>query len=472
MGDMTERVMTAALGEATLAEFGASLHGELILPGDERYDAARAVWNGMIDRRPALIVRCQGVSDVIAATQFARGHNLPVAVRGGSHNVAGNATCDGGVVIDLSLMRSIRVDPRTRTARVEAGALWRDFDHEAQAFGLATTGGLISTTGIAGFTLGGGIGWLMRKYGLACDNLLSADVVTADGQFLTASASEHQDLLWGLRGGGGNFGVVTSFEFQLHLVPTVLGGPLFYAGEQTRAALRFYRAFCASAPDELTTMAELFTAPAEEYIPEHLHGTRMLAIGVCYCGAIEAGEEAIRPLRTFGPPVVDLVGPMSYTGLQTMFDAEYPAGMRHYWKSDYLGDLSDAAIDAILACDARVTSPYAQIHIHHMGGAVKRVGGVATAFGHRDAPYLVNELGTWTEEDDQDASAHIAWVRGLSAALRPFSTGAYVNFLAGEGEVGVRAAYDPATYARLVDVKRRYDPTNLFHLNQNIPPEG
>lgn len=467
---MSERVQAAQLGEATIAEFSASLRGTLTQPGDAGYDNARAVWNGYIDRRPALVVHCRGTADVIAAVQFARGQNLPVAARGGSHNVAGHATCDDGIVIDLSQMRGVRVDPRARTARVEGGARWGDVDHETQAFGLATPGGLISTTGAAGLTLGGGIGWLLRKYGLACDNLLAADLVTADGQLLTVSADEHADLLWGLRGGGGNFGVVTSFEYRLHPVSTVLGGMLLYAGAQAREALRMYRAFCANEPDELTTMAEFFTAPAEDFIPTALHGTRMLAIAVCYCGALESGDEALRPLRAFGPPVADFIGPMSYTALQTQFDAQYPAGMRHYWRSDYLTDLSDEAIDTILALDAQTPSALAQIDIHHMGGAASQIAPGATAFGHRDAPYLINEIGTWAA--DGEASATISWVHAFSDALRPASAGAYVNFLAGDGAAGVRKAYDPATFARLVELKRRYDPTNLFHLNQNIPPEG
>lgn len=467
---MSEREQTPQLGEATIAEFSASLRGTVTQPGDAGYDTARAVWNGMIDRKPALVVHCRGTADVIAAIQFARGQNLPVAVRGGGHNIAGHATCDDGIVIDLSPMRGVRVDPRARTARAEGGARWADVDHETQAFGLATTGGLISTTGVAGLTLGGGIGWLTRKYGLACDNLIAADVVTADGQLLTVNSDEHADLLWGLRGGGGNFGVVTSFEYRLHPVSTVLGGMLLYAGEQAREALRAYRAFCAKEPDELTSIAEFFTAPAEDFIPARLHGTRMLAIALCYCGALESGEEVIRPLRAFGPPVADFIGPMSYIALQTQFDAQYPTGMRHYWKSDYLTDLSDEAIDAIVALDARAPSPLAVLDIHHMGGAAGRIAPGVTAFGHRDAPYLTNTIGTWTEAREDDAS--ISWVRGISGALRPFSTGAYVNFLANEGQVGVRTAYDQATYARLMALKRRYDPTNLFHLNQNIPPEG
>lgn len=466
---MIHSQVSTTLGEATLADFRASLRGALITPADATYDTARRVWNGAIDKRPMLIARCAGVADVIAAVQFARSHGLLVAVRGGSHNVAGNATCDGGLVIDLSPMKGIRVDPARMTARAEGGVLWGELDHETQAFQLATTGGLISTTGIAGFTLGGGIGWLMRAYGLACDNLLSVDIVTAQGQLLTASESEHAELFWGVRGGGGNFGIVTSFEFRLHPVRTILGGVVFYSSEQARDALRFFREFCAAAPAELTLLAELFTAPPDEYIPERYHGARMLAIGACYCEPVAQGEEILRPLRAFGPPVVDLLGPMPYNTLQTMFDAEYPAGMSHYWRSAYLRDLSDDVIDALLAHDAQAPTAHAQIHVHQMGAAVSQTPLGGSAFGHRNAPYLVNELATWTEPHEAEQS--IAWVRELSTTLQPHSVGAYVNFLGNEGAMGVQTAYDAATYERLAALKSRYDPTNLFRLNQNIPPQ-
>ncbi len=466
---MTEQhTPSAPLGEATLAEFQASLRGALLRPGNDGYETHRRVWNGMIDRHPALIVRCAGVADVISAVQFARSHHLVVAVRGGGHNVAGNAVCDGGMVIDLSPMKGVRVDPAAGVVRAQAGVTWGELDRETQAFGLATTGGIVSTTGISGLTLGGGIGWLMRKYGLTCDNLLSVDVVTADGRSIVASANEHPDLFWGVRGGGGNFGIVTSFEYRLHPVHTITGGMVIYPAARFHDALRFYRAFCASAPDELTTLASLFTAPPEEFIPPSLHGTPVLGIVACHCGSPEEAERVLRPLHTFGPPAVDLLGPMPYSVLQTMVDTSYPAGQCYYWKSDYLTDFSDEAIETIIAYRDRSSSPLSAVDIHQMGGAVARIDANATAFGHRDAPFLVNTVASWT--NSQQGEEHIKWARSLSAELARYSTGTYVNFLSNEGEAGVKAAYDPTAYQRLVALKQTYDPTNLFQLNQNIVP--
>ncbi len=447
-----------ALDEATIQDFRASLSGQVVLPGDADYDDARKVWNGMIDRRPALIARCAGIGDVSRAIRFARNQNLLLAVRGGGHNVTGAGTCDGGLVIDLSPMKAVQVDSERRTARVEPGATWKDFDEEAQQYGLATTGGLISSTGVAGFTLGGGIGWLVRKHGLACDNLISAEVVTADGQLVRANASENPDLYWGLRGGGGNFGVVTAFEFALHPVATVVGGVVAHPLPSAREVLHFYRHFIATAPEELTTLVNFATTP---------EGHQIIGIAACYAGPVEQGAEVMRPLKAFGPPAMDMMGPLPYTALQQANDPRAPAGWQNYWKAAFLRDLSDEAIDAIIEYATHVTSPLSMIHLHQLGGAMNRVAANATAFGHRDSEFVVNIIGMWQEPGDNQQ--HIDWARGLFAALEPHAHGAYINFLGDEGQERVRAAYGP-NYARLVALKNKYDPTNLFRLNQNIRP--
>src|SRR4051794_17748743 len=364
------------LDDATIQGFAAALHGELLRPGDADFDGARKVWNGMIDKTPALIARCAGVGDVIAAVNFAREHQLLVAVRGGGHNVAGNATCDRGLVIDLSRMRAIRVDPAARTARVEGGATWGDLDREAQVFGLATTGGIISTTGIGGLALGGGVGWLVRKHGLSCDNILSVDVVTADGRLVTANAEQHADLYWGVRGGGGNFGVVTSLELRLHPVGPILGGMVLHLREQAPAVLRFYREFTQTAPEEVTTYCMMLTTP---------DGVPVVALVACYNGPLEQGEAVLRPLRAFGSPVADLIHPMPYREMQSMFDAGFPHGLRNYWKGSFLRDLPDEAIDRLVAQAAGMPSPLSAVALEFYGGAASRVGEDATAFPHRQA---------------------------------------------------------------------------------------
>lgn len=461
---------STALGEATIQELKAAVRGQVITPQDEGYDDARKVHNGAIDKRPAVIVRCAGVADVIQAVQFARSQDLPVAVRGGGHSQAGFGVCDGGLVIDLSQMKGIRVDPAACTVRAQGGVTWHDFDHETQAFGLASTGGLISTTGIAGLTLGGGMGWLMRKHGLACDNLLSVDVVTADGQLLTASPTENADLFWGLRGGGGNFGIATSFEYQLHPLGPVLGGLLLYPVEKAKAVLQFYRAFMDTAPDDLLAFPAFITVPPLPVLPAHLHGTLGIAIAVCYAGEVETGQKVIQPLRTFGPPLAELLGPMPYTALQSMFDASAPVGAHDYWKSDYLGELNDDAINVLVAHIAPMSmlSPLTTIHIYPMGGAVAHGHATETTFNHRDARYAMIIAGVWL--DPEQSETHKQWVRDLWQAMRPFSNGGvYVNFLGEEGADRVRAAYG-GNYDRLAALKAKYDPTNFFHLNQNIPP--
>jgi len=452
-----------AIEEPGVPELRASFRGTLLRPGDPGYEPGRRVWNGMIDRRPALIARCAGAADVIQAVGFARERGLPLAVRGGSHNVAGNAVCDGGVVIDLSGMKAIRVDPARRTVRAEGGVTWGEFDRETQAFGLATTGGIVSTTGIGGLTLGGGIGWLGRSYGLACDNLLSADLVTADGRLRTVSATEHADLFWGLRGGGGNFGVATSLEFRLHPVGPVLGGLLIHPFDAARDLLRLYRDFTATAPPELTCFAVLATSP---------EGAPMAAVALCYNGRPEDGERVLRPLRSFGSPMVDGIGPMPYTGLQSMLDPFYPPGLLNYWKSSFLTGLGDDAIDTMLAYCADRPTPLCHMAIEHMGGAVSRVGAEESAFAQRDQPYNFLCLGVST--DPAEAEACVRWARRFWEAMQPFaSAGVYVNYLGAEADEGaerVRAAYGAAKYERLSALKAAYDPSNLFRLNQNIRP--
>lgn len=457
--------------EAKVQEFKASLRGELIRPGDGGYDDARKIWNGMIDKHPALIARCTGAADVINAVNFARANKLLVAVRGGGHNVAGNAVCDGGIVIDLSRMKGIRIDPVRRTARAEPGLTWAEFDRETHAFGLAQPGGIQSTTGIAGFTVGGGFGYLSRKHGLTIDNLLSADVVTADGRLLIASAKENPDLFWGIRGGGGNFGIVTSFEFGLHPVgPMVLGGRLIYPLEKAKEVLQFYREYIAKAPDDLDTILAFVTAPKAPPIPENIQGKPVLFIIVCYTGPIEEGERIIKPLRTSCPPAIDLVGPTPYTALQKMLDAGNPPGWQNYWKSEYLKGLSDEAIDTLVDYAAKRPSPMSKVLIPHMLGAVSRVGDDETPYSHRDAPFIINIVSMW--QDTTKNEENIKWARDLWNAVQPFATGGvYVNFLMTEGADRVMAAYGKEKYGRLVALKNKYDPANFFSLNQNIKPK-
>lgn len=446
-----------ALQEATVHAFKTSLRGALLCPGDDGYDAARTVYNAMIDRRPTLIARCAGAADVIAGVQFARAHNLLVSVRGGGHNVAGNAVCDGGLMLDLSPMQGIRVDPTGRTVRAEPGLTWRDFDRETQAFGLATTGGLFSTTGIAGLTLGGGLGWLNGLYGLACDNLLSADVVTADGQLLTASDTERPDLFWGLRGGGGNFGIVTSFEYRLHPVGPVLAGLLFYPIAKAKEVFRFYREYMPESPDALRVDIGVLTAPDGN-----------LAVGMipCYVGAVAEGERVIAPLRRLGP-VADLVRPMTYCEVQTMLDDVLPPGRRNYWKSSFVPTLDDAAIETLIACGQAAPSPTSFLALEPIHGAASRVPPEATAFPHRTAHYSLLILAVWT--DPAASEQHIRWSRESWEALQPFAAGrVYVNYLS-EGEDRVQEAYG-TNYDRLVALKNTYDPTNFWRRNQNIRP--
>jgi FAD/FMN-containing dehydrogenase len=445
--------------------------GRLIAAHDPDYGTARAVWNGAIDRHPQLIARCVGAADVVAAVRFARDHDLPIAIRGGGHNVAGTAVCDDGIVIDLSAMRAVRVDPVGRRAWVQGGALWGDVDRETQVHGLATTGGIVSHTGVAGLTLGGGVGWLMRKHGLTIDNLLAADVVTADGERLRASEEEHPDLFWGLRGGGGNFGVVTSFEFRLHPVgPTVLAGPIFWDASDARDVLRFYRDFIREAPDELGTVVRLGTAPPLPVIPTHLHWRPVVMVGTCYSGPIEDGERMLRPLRGCRRPLLDLVGPTPYVGFQGALDSTVVHGWNYYWKSTHLPELSDDLIDVIVRNAFSCASARSYVAMFHLKGAVSRVAEGVTAFGNRQASHAITLDGVWQPGEDF-ADRETAWTRKFFAALDRFRQGVYVNFLGGDENPGrVREAYGDSVYTRLVEVKTAYDPDNVFHHNQNIRP--
>jgi FAD/FMN-containing dehydrogenase len=459
------------LGTATLNELGQELQGELIRPEDSGYDEARAIWNGAHDRRPALIVRCAGVEDVRHAVGFARSEGLEVAVRGGGHSIPGFSTVDGGIVIDLSPMKGIKVDEKKSTVVAEGGLTWGELDAETQKHGLAVTGGLVSTTGVAGFTLGGGIGWLMRKHGLACDNLRSAEIVTADGQAITASADENADLFWGLRGGGGNFGIVTSFEFDLHSVgPTVAAGPIFYPGDDAAEILRRYREIAAELPDEMTTLVNLLTAPPAPFLPEDWHGKKLIAVIGCYAGPSDEGLKAMQPLRELAEPVADLFGEMPYVQMQGLIDDLYPRGTKAYMKAGYMSDLDDHAIETLVSHHQdEAIAPSAELHIHHFGGAVARVGDEETAYGERQAPYVLNLLGF--SHDDGGMEPHSEWANRVYGDLEPSLTGgAYINFLSSEGEERVKAAYGAEKFDRLQALKDRYDPTNLFHLNQNVPP--
>ena len=465
---MTE-TLAPVLGEATVQELRDATRGEVLTPGDEGYAEACAVWNGAHSgRRPALIVRCTGPADVIAAVGFARSHDLPIAVRGGGHSVAGFSTCDGGIVIDLGQMRSVRVDPETRVAHVGGGATWGDVDHETTVHGLATTGGLVSTTGVSGLTLGGGIGWLMRRYGLACDNLIGADVVTADGQVVHTSTTENSDLLRGLRGGGGNFGIVTQLELQLHQVgPVVYAGPIFYPGEAARDLLELYREWAPSASDDVTTLINLTTAPPLPVIPAEWHGKKVAALLGMSAGAVESAAELIAPFRKVAEPVADLFGPMPYTIMQSLIDPLWGKGIRSYFKATNLARLDDELIGKLCKLHLSAPGPQCEIHVHQMGGAMSRARADSSSFGERTMPFVLNAVTGW--HDPSQDKAHTEWARSVIAAASDASTGrAYTNFL-GDSDAA-RSSYGDETYARLAELKAEYDPTNVFRLNQNIEP--
>lgn len=469
-------VNQTGLTQQQIESFERSLHGELIAPHHPTYDQRRAVWNGMIDRRPALIARCTSAEDVAACVRFARQHNLEVAVRGGAHNVAGHATTSGGLVIDLSLMKDIFIDPNARVARVDPGVTWGELDAAAQAHGLATPGGVYSRTGVSGLTLGGGFGWLRNKYGLSCDNLLAAEVVTASGELVRASQTQNSDLLWGLRGGGGNFGVVTAFEFRLHQVgPEAMFAFVYHdgQGEKMNEGLRFYRDFCDSAPDEVSSIAFTGVFPPEsEHFPREIWGQPFFAIGALYAGSVADGQEILLPLRRFRPPVMDMSAVMPYVQAQQAFDEEYPDGMRYYWKSTNVNHLDDAVIDRIAHHARLQPSPLSTIDIWHIGGAVKRGLSEDSAFFGRHAAYLINPEANWVKPEDD--LANIDWARNVVAALKPFSDGSrYLNFggFQEEADQMMLDGFGPH-YRRLAALKKKYDPDNLFRLNQNIQPEA
>ena len=459
-GMATASAAGASLDESAIEALRADFGGDLIRPGDAGYDERRRIWNGMIDRRPALIARCRGVADVIAAVNFARMHELLVAVRGGAHSAAGHAACDGGIVVDLTPMKGVRVDPAARTAHAQAGLTWAEFDRETEAFGLATTGGTVSNTGIAGLTLGGGLGWLMGKHGLTCDNLLSVDLVTADGAAITASAEEHPDLFWALRGGGGNFGVATSFQYRLHPVgPTVLGGMVIHPLAEAGEVLRSYREFCGTLPDEAEAYAAMLTNP---------EGEKVVALLLGYTGPLETGERVLAPARSFGNPVADTVGPMRYAQRQTLLDDMGAHGLRRYWKSGFVGELSDRFIDLITARAAELPSPLTAIGMFHFHGAASRVPQDATAYGLRGDRWDFDIISQW--EDPTEDERQVSWTRHFWAEVEPFAAaGVYVNHIAGDEPDRVREAFG-RNYERLVAVKNRYDPRNLFRLNHNIKP--
>jgi FAD/FMN-containing dehydrogenase len=460
----------AGLDASALEQLRQGFHGQIIERGDAGYDQTRGIWNGAFDRRPALIARASGTADVVAAVEFARENGLLLAVRGGGHSLPGYSACDDGLVLDLRLMNGVFVDRERKIARAQGGALWGDLDRETQAYGLGVTGGQITHTGIAGLTLGGGIGWLGRKFGLTCDNLVSAEVVTADGSILTASEGENSDLFWGLRGGGGNFGVVTSFEYRLHEVgPLILGGAVLHPADRAPEVLRFFREFTADAPDEVTTYAIFFTAPPHPPFPEHVQGQGLLALAACYAGDLAEGEEVVKPLREFGPPVMDILQPMPYTVIQSMFDESSPIGRPYYVRGDNVGTLSDELIDVIVEHANNIPRPFAELHVGSLGGAISRMPEDATPYGGRDAQYALIYLAGW--EDPAEKDERVAWVRAVSEAARPHVVGVYVNFLENEGDERIRFAYgSPEKYERLAALKAKYDPGNLFLLNQNIKP--
>jgi FAD/FMN-containing dehydrogenase len=449
-------------------ELREQVHGAVIAPDDDHYDQARRVYNAMVERRPALVVHCSNAGDVMAAVRHAAENDLDLSVRGGAHSAPGYGTCDGGVVVDLSGMRGVRVDPANRTARAEGGATWGDFNAATHAFGLATTGGIVSTTGVGGLTLGGGIGYLSRRCGLSCDNLVSADVVTADGRFLVASEQEHPDLFWALRGGGGNFGVVTSFEFRLHPIKDIYAGPIFFELADGREVLRFYREFIADAPEELGAFPAFQIAPPLPFIPEDRHGDTFIGIVTCWSGPLEQGERVLAPIRQVAPVVAELVGPMPYPAINRAFDALVPPGLQHYWKANFVTELSDEIIEAHLAHGPKVPAVSSTVHIYPINGACHRVAPDATAFAYRDANFATVIAGMWP--DPADNRDNIEWVRSYYDATAPYSEeGGYINFMDGDDQDRIRVNYG-RNYERLVAVKRRYDPGNLFHLNQNIRP--
>jgi len=462
---------TAAFSDQAIQALKARVRGAVLAPGEDGYDAARTIWNAMIDRRPGVIVRCAGAADVRAAVDFARESGAILAVRGGGHNIAGSAVCDGGVMIDLAPMKSVRIDPFARTARVEPGVTLGEFDREAQAFGLATPTGINSTTGIAGLALGGGFGWISRKFGLTSDNLISADVVTADGNLVRASDTENPDLFWAIRGGGGNFGVVTSFEFRLHRIgPEVISGLIVHPLSHARALLRRYREIVAAAPDELTCWAVMRAAPPLPFLPKPVHGTGVIVFAACYAGPMQDAAAAMVPLRAMGEPIADVIGPHPFAGWQAAFDPLLTPGARNYWKSHSFAGLDDGLIDMLCKYANELPSPETEIFLAQLGGAINRVPPAATAYPHRDVAFVVNVHARW--RDPADDAGCVAWARSVFDACTPFATGGtYVNFIPEDDGTGVARAY-LGNAKRLAAIKAKYDRENLFRVNQNIRPAG
>ena len=458
------------MAHAQAAALQSAFGGDFIRRGDQHYDEFRAVFNGMIDRHPALIARCTSADDVVVAVGYAREMHLPLAVYGGGHGVTGNAVCDGGLVVDLRAMKDISIDPLTRTCRAGAGLTWGELDAATQQHGLAVTGGRVSATGVAGLTLGSGSGWLERKLGYTADSLLSVEMVTAGGQILTASQTQNPELFWGTRGGGGNFGVVTSLEFRLHpLGPEVLAGMLLYPATAAGAVLRNFAQFMAGAPDEIGGAVALITAPPADFVPEPARGRPAVGVVASYAGTPADGEQALAPLRRFGPPAADLIRPMPYVDLQRMIDDANPHGVRNYWAADFLTGLPEEAIDVICRHHLTAPSPLSQILLVPGGGAIARIPDDRTALAQRQAPFNLHILSMWG--DPADDAANISWARQFSAQMKPYTTGrVYLNFIGEEGEDRIRSAFGPRAYARLQAIKDRYDPDNLFRLNQNIRP--
>ncbi|MFZ1060169.1 MAG: FAD-binding oxidoreductase [Candidatus Rokuibacteriota bacterium] len=456
------------MNEATIREFKANLRGELIEPGDKGYDAARKIYNAMIDKRPRLIARCADVGDVMTAVNFARQNQMLLAVRGGGHNGGGLGVCDDGLVIDLSPMRYTRVDPKARTVRVGGGCTWGDVDHATHAFGMATPSGIISTTGVGGLTLGGGIGHLTRKCGLSIDNLLSVDMVLADGRFVTASAEENEDLFWAVRGGGGNFGAVTSFLFRLHPIKTIIGGPTLWTLEQAADVMKWYREFITTAPDDLNGFFAFLTVPPAPPFPENLHLKKMCGVVWCYTGPEKEAERVFKPIREFGPPALYGIHAMPHPMLQSAFDALYPPGLQWYWRADFVKELSDAAVAVHVKYGSNVPTMHSSMHLYPINGAAQRVGKTETPWSYRDATWA--EVIVGVDPDPANTKRITDWSKTYWDALHPYSAGgAYVNFMMDEGEERIKATYRD-NYARLASLKKKYDPTNLFRVNQNIKP--
>jgi len=465
---VSKQQTTSKLTAAAVQGFASRLRGELIQPSDASYDSARKVYNAMIDKHPALIARCADVADVMAGVNFARDCGLALAVRGGGHNGPGLGVCDDGLVLDLSLMKGIRVDPAARTVRVEGGTTWGSVDHATHAFGLATPSGFISSTGVGGLTLGGGIGYLSRTFGLTIDNLLEVDMVLADGRFVTANATENPDLFWAVRGGGGNFGVVTSFLFKLHSISTVYGGPMIWPLEQASDLLKFWRDFIMTAPEDINGWFAFITVPPAPPFPEQFHMKKMCAVVWCYTGPMDQAEERFKAVRAFGPPAVDFTGPIPFPALQSIFDALYPAGLQWYWKADFFRELNDRAIDLHVKYGAQLPTMHSTMHIYPINGAAQKVGTGDTAFNFRDVNFAQVIVGV--HPDPSQNARMIAWAKDYWLALHAHSAGgAYVNMVMDEGEDLVKAAYGN-NYARLAQIKATYDPKNLFHINQNIRP--